>query len=108
LYGDLDRANFRAGDWEFVTVCVEPVIGGQTWPGAAFVIGSVEYGQNGNAWTVTADDIARRAVDDGWCNEALDALRKVAFRHISEHAEALRILANWLNADRHAQTQEKS
>jgi hypothetical protein len=77
-YDDADKAEFAAGNWQYVGVIVTPIVGDIEWHDAQSGIWAVEYGHNGDVWTSTMDSIAQRAIDEGWCDEAADNLRKIA------------------------------
>jgi hypothetical protein len=76
-YSDRDMELWRNDEWQYVDVKVTPVVGGVDWEDAAFYLGGVNYG-DGDGWSVGVEDIKRRAVEEGWCDEAAGQLRKLA------------------------------
>lgn len=76
VYAD-NLDGWKRDDWRFVDVTVAPVIDGETMADVAFTLGGVEWGY-ASTWTVTTEDIAKRAVDEGWTAESMDQLRAYA------------------------------
>lgn len=62
-------------DWRFVTITITPLVDGQPNQDAAFDKTGLPYGDT-PTWTITTEDLVRRAIDDGWCDLALAKLQE--------------------------------
>ncbi len=75
---DVSRADLNSWghDWRYVTVAVIPLLAGGVAAGhAEFAKAGIPYGAT-LAWSVTTDDLVRRAVQDGWCDIAAHRLAR--------------------------------
>lgn len=73
-YTEADIAAWKNDEWRYVGVSIVPIVDHELIEQAARNLGGVEWGTS-PGFSVTTAEIAKRAVDDGWCDEVMANLR---------------------------------
>lgn len=96
-YGPDDITAWNNDEWRFIHVQTVPVIDDTPIDEAADMISGVEYGTSPE-FTVTTEDIARRAVTEGWCDESVKRLAGVITERERIHRLITTQVANYYDS----------